>query len=174
MSQAITSDYIPEDHAPDPVISHGDATPPGKIGIWLFLASEIMFFVAILGSYIVLRAGSPHLFSAHAAALSKPLAATNTVVLIFSSLTMALSVEASQKGKRGKLILFLTLTILCAAGFMVIKSIEYSDKYFHHTIVAKDSKGKFFVYDGHQEERDAKEVKLLGYAMPLGGANRAA
>ena len=54
MSQAITSDYIPEDHAPDPVISHGDATPPGKIAIWLFLASEIMFFVAILGSYIVL------------------------------------------------------------------------------------------------------------------------
>lgn len=168
MSQATAEqDYLPEDHAPDPVISHGDPTPPGKVAIWLFLASEIMFFVALLGSYIVLRAGSPRLFSAHAAALSKPLAATNTVVLIFSSLTMALSVEAAQQGKRGKLLLFLTLTILCALTFMGIKSIEYTDKYFHHTIVAKDG-NKFYVYDGHQEERNGKEVTLLGYRMPLG------
>ena len=87
-------------------------------------------------------------------------------MLIFSSLTMALSVEASQKGKRGNRSCS-SPSRFCAAGFMVIKSIEYSDKYFHHTIVAKDSKGKFFVYDGHQEKCDAKEVKLLGYAMPL-------
>ena len=58
--------YIPEEHAPDPVISHGDPTPPGKIGIWLFLASEIMFFVAILGSYVILRSGSHELFAKHA------------------------------------------------------------------------------------------------------------
>jgi heme/copper-type cytochrome/quinol oxidase subunit 3 len=168
VSQATAQEnYLPEDHAPDPVISHGDPTPPGKVAIWLFLASEIMFFVALLGSYIVLRAGSPRLFSAHAAALSKPLAAVNTVVLIFSSLTMALSVEASQQGKRNRLILFLTLTVLCALTFMGIKSVEYTDKYFHHTIVAKDG-NKFYVYDGHQEERNAKEVTLLGYRMPLG------
>jgi len=49
--------YIPEEHAPDPVIGHGDPTPPGKVAIWLFLASEIMFFIGILGSYIVIRAG---------------------------------------------------------------------------------------------------------------------
>src|ERR1700742_1903132 len=99
---ALTAGYMPEEHAPDPMFSHGDPTPPGKIAIWLFLASEIMFFVAILGSYIVLRSGSPHLFSEHAAALSKPLAALNTIVLIFSSLTMALSVEAAQKGQARK------------------------------------------------------------------------
>src|SRR5207247_8047597 len=40
--------YVPEEHAPDPVISHGDPTPPGKVAIWLFLASEVMFFIAIL------------------------------------------------------------------------------------------------------------------------------
>ena len=50
--------YIPEEHAPDPVIGHGDPTAPGKIAIWLFLASEIMFFIAILGTYIILRSGS--------------------------------------------------------------------------------------------------------------------
>lgn len=160
--------YTPEEHAPDPVLAHGDPTPPGKVAIWLFLASEIMFFIAILGTYIVLRAGSPHLFSEHAAALSKWLAGANTLVLIFSSLTMALSVDAAQKGQRGKLILCLSITLLCAFGFMGIKANEYTTKWFHHTIVAKDEKGEFRVFDGHQEEKDEKFVTLKGFSMPLG------
>ena len=127
--------YIPEEHAPDPVIGHGDPTAPGKIGIWLFLASEIMFFIGILGSYIVLRSGSSLLFAQHAEALSKKLAGLNTLVLIFSSLTMALSVDAAQKGNRKRVIGCLFLTFLCAAGFMVIKGIEYTDKAHHRTIV---------------------------------------
>src|SRR5258708_10925592 len=126
--------YVPEEHAPDPVIGHGDPTPPGKVAIWLFLASEIMFFIAILGTYIVLRSGSPHLFSEHAAALSKPLAGINTLVLIFSSLTMALSVDAAQKGNRGKVILFLFLTLMCAIAFMGITSIEYTTTNYTPTI----------------------------------------
>src|SRR4051812_25868380 len=103
-------EYTPEEHAPDPVISHGDPTAPGKIGLWLFLASEIMFFVAILGTYIVLRSGSPGLFAKHAEILSKVLAGANTVVLIFSSLTMALAVDGSQKGDRPKVIKCLAVT----------------------------------------------------------------
>src|ERR1700741_4192056 len=87
--------YIPEEHAPDPVIGHGDPTPPGKIAIWLFLASEIMFFIGVLGSYIVLRSGAPELFSKHATALSKWLAGINTLVLIFSSVTMYIAVESA-------------------------------------------------------------------------------
>ena len=66
--------YVPEEHAPDPVVSHGDPTAPGKIGIWLFLASEIMFFVAILGSYVIYRSGSPQLFAKNAETLNKVLA----------------------------------------------------------------------------------------------------
>ena len=85
--------YIPEEHAPDPVIGHGDPTPPGKVAIWLFLASEVMFFIAILGTYIILRSGSHELFAKFAATLSKGAAGANTVVLILSSLTMALSVD---------------------------------------------------------------------------------
>src|SRR5437764_9935419 len=81
--------WIPEEHAPDPVIGHGDPTPPGKVAIWMFLASEIMFFIAILGTYIILRSGSPALFAKFGAVLSKPLGAVNTLVLIPSSLTMA-------------------------------------------------------------------------------------
>jgi cytochrome c oxidase subunit 3 len=170
--------YVPEEHAPDPVIGHGDPTPPGKVAIWMFLASEIMFFIAILGTYIVLRSGSPHLFSEHAAALSKKLAGLNTLVLIFSSLTMALSVDAAQKGNRSRLILMLLLTFLCALGFMGIKAIEYQSKIAifpgmhgeHHTIVAHDESdaSKRWCYDGHAKAEDDKSITLTdAFRMPL-------
>jgi cytochrome c oxidase subunit III len=133
---ALEHGYTPEEHAPDPVTGHGDPATPGKIGIWLFLASEIMFFIGILGTYIIYRSGAPELFSRHGETLSKPLAALNTLVLIFSSLTMAISVDAAQKGQRGRLVRGLFLTLLCAAGFMVVKTIEYTDKAHHRTLVA--------------------------------------
>src|SRR4026207_1808747 len=120
---ALDHGYIPEEHAPDPVMGHGDPTLPGKIGIWLFLASEIMFFIGILGTYIILRSGSPRLFAEHASVLSKIAAGANTLVLIFSSLTMALAVDASQKGDRKKLFRSPVLTLLCASGVMVIKAL---------------------------------------------------
>src|SRR5437764_6677296 len=126
MSESILDHgYIPEEHAPDPVISHGDPTPPGKVAVWLFLASEIMFFIGILGSYIVIRSGWPHLFEQQGRTLNKLLAAVNTIVLIFSSLTMALAVDASQKGNRRRVITCLAITFSCALTFMVIKAIEY-------------------------------------------------
>src|SRR5215212_3834493 len=96
--------YVAEEHAPDPVTSHGDPTPPGKVAIWLFLASEIMFFIGILATYIIFRSGAPKVFGEHAQVLSKTLAGINTLVLIFSSLTMALAVDASQKGLKNRLI----------------------------------------------------------------------
>src|SRR5688500_8237035 len=118
---ALEHGYVPEEHAPDPVTSHGDPTRPGKIGIWLFLASEIMFFVGILGTYIIYRSGSPDLFARHGETLSKSWAGLNTLVLIFSSLTMALAVDASQKGDRRRVVGALGLTLLCAATFMGVK-----------------------------------------------------
>ena len=165
--------YVPEEHAPDPVIGHGDPTPPGKVAIWLFLASEVMFFIAILGSYIILRSGSHELFAKFAAVLSKPLAATNTVVLILSSLTMALAVDAAQKGQRNKVITCLMLTFLCACGFMVIKGIEYNDKWVHHTIVYRENvsadpkQAKFYVVDGHVTHRDSNELRIHGSRMEV-------
>src|SRR5688572_2300534 len=136
---AINHPYVAEEHAPDPVTSHGDPTLPGKIGIWLFLASEIMFFIGILGTYIIYRSGAPELFSKHGATLSKSLAALNTVVLIFSSLTMAIAVDAAHKGDRKRVIVGLLVTLLCAATFMVVKTVEYTDKAHHHTIVASSN-----------------------------------
>jgi cytochrome c oxidase subunit 3 len=162
--------YIAEEHAPDPLVSHGDPTPPGKVAIWMFLASEIMFFIGILGTYIIFRSGSPGIFAEHALALSKPLAGVNTLVLIFSSLTMALAVDAAQKGNRNRTVLMLALTLLCAFGFMGIKYVEYSAKFTHHTIVAKDpADKKVYVYDGHvtSKSADGKTIKFEGAKMPL-------
>ena len=100
MSESILNHgYVAEEHAPDPVTSHGDPTMPGKVGLWLFLASEIMFFIGILGTYIIFRSGAPEMFSRHGETLSKWLAGLNTLVLIFSSLTMALAVHAAQVGQ---------------------------------------------------------------------------
>ena len=160
--------YIPEEHAPDPVIGHGDPTPPGKIAIWLFLASEIMFFIAILGSYIVLRSGAPAEFEKVGAGLSKTLAGINTLVLIFSSLTMALAVDAAQKGNRTRLVITLFVTFLMACGFMLIKTIEYTDKFTHHTIVARDSSSNTaYVYDGHIVSQDDHTMHFEGFRKPL-------
>ena len=155
--------YIPEEHAPDPVVSHGDPTAPGKIAIWMFLASEIMFFIAILGTYIVLRSGSPELFSRHAAILSKVLAGTNTIVLILSSVTMYIAVDAAHKGDRKKVIVGLLITFLCACAFMGIKAKEYSDKFYHATIVARMSEGQpLQVLDGHIHMHDGRRT-ITGY-----------
>jgi cytochrome c oxidase subunit 3 len=159
--------YVAEEHAPDPVTSHGDPTPPGKVAIWLFLASEIMFFIGILGTYIILRSGEPRIFAEHALTLSKPWAALNTLVLIFSSLTMALAVDAAQKADRKRLIVTLAATFLCACGFMVIKTIEYTAKFTHYTAVAKDpATKKVFVYDGHGHYEADGTLVLHGVRAP--------
>ena len=178
--------YIPEEHAPDPVVSHGDPTMPGKIGIWLFLASEIMFFIGILGTYIILRSGAPEMFASHAKVLNKTAAGINTLVLILSSLTVALAVDAAQRGLRTRTAAMLGITLACAVTFLGIKYIEYSDKLGtlsghsmgHQTLVHTEGK-QSFVYDGHVhvahkpgvggkggEEIDPDRIELKGYRIP--------
>jgi cytochrome c oxidase subunit 3 len=169
---ALQDNYVPEQHAPDPMISHGDPAAPGKVGIWLFLASEIMFFVAILGSYVILRGGSHDLFAEHAKALNKWAAGTNTLVLIFSSLTMALAVDAAQKRQQRRMVKCLALTLACAFGFMGIKAYEYHAKWVHETVVAHEgdagsASSAVYVYDGHVHHEPNGDLLLTGYRAPL-------
>jgi cytochrome c oxidase subunit 3 len=159
--------FVPEEHAPDPVHSRGDPTLPGKIGIWLFLASEIMFFAAILGSYVIYRAATPDFFAKNAETLSKPLASTNTVVLIFSSLTMALGVEAARKGDRKRTARYLGVTLLCAFGFLGIKFVEYKSKFDHLTFQYKESATALVLYDAHVHKEGDKWVVKDAYKMPM-------
>jgi heme/copper-type cytochrome/quinol oxidase subunit 3 len=102
----------------------------GKIGIWLFLASEVMLFGALFASYVMLRTGAaewPH--GSHY--LNIPLATLNTVVLISSSVTMVLGWASLVKRDFGRFRLFMGVTILCGLAFLVVKYFEYTTK-FHH------------------------------------------
>lgn len=106
--------------------------PHGKLAMWIFIASEIMFFSGFFGALIVLRGFQPDLFSQCSHALDKVAATINTAVLITSSLTMALSHLALEKGDEKQFRLFLFLTLLCAFGFLGIKTYEYAHKFEHH------------------------------------------
>ncbi len=105
--------------------------PHGKLGMWVFLASEIMFFSGFFGAFIVLRNLNIDVFTASAHQLDKVVATINTAVLIGSSLTMALSHHALEHGEEKKFRLFLFITILCAFAFLGIKSYEYTSKFSH-------------------------------------------
>ena len=85
-----------------------------KLGMWIFLASEVMLFSAFIGSFISLQNANLVMFTESAAVLNRKLGALNTFILITSSLTMALAVGAIQRGNRERLRLFLLLTIILA------------------------------------------------------------
>ena len=104
---------------------------PIKFGMWLFLASEVMFFTGLLGSFIVLRIAQPEVFHEQAAELSWPLAAFNTLVLIGSSFTMALGVSRAQDGKPKEAGSFMFLTLGLGLLFLCVKAFEYSHKFQH-------------------------------------------
>ena len=101
----------------------------GNIGMWVFLVQEVMFFGGLFMAYALFRAKFPQAFAAASNHLNITLGATNTVVLILSSLTMALAVYFAQTGKRRAQVLFLSATLLLGATFLVIKGFEYADKF---------------------------------------------
>jgi hypothetical protein len=101
----------------------------GKLGMWIFLGTEILMFSGLFCGYAVYRHTHPEVFEFAHRALNKTLGALNTIVLITSSLTMAWAVRCAQINKKRGLIVCLILTLLGAAGFMVIKGIEYHHKY---------------------------------------------
>ena len=104
----------------------------GKLGIWLFLASEVMLFGALFASYVMLRVGNEH-WPAGSTYLNIPLATLNTVILISSSVTMVLAWAALAKNDFKKFRVFMAITILCGFGFLIVKYFEYSAK-FHHEL----------------------------------------
>lgn len=103
-------------------------------GMWLFLVQEVMFFGGLFAAYVVYRIASPEAFAAGSRQLDVMLGGVNTVVLIGSSLTMALGVWAAQVEKRKLCILFLIATILLGGVFLGIKTIEYSHKWHEHHV----------------------------------------
>lgn len=100
----------------------------GKLGVWLFLGQELLFFCGLFTAYAVYRGNHQEMFHYAHYFLDWKLGGLNTVVLLTSSLTAAWSVRAAQLEQRKTLIATLTITLLCAGIFMVVKYFEYTHK----------------------------------------------
>lgn len=109
----------------------------GKLGVWIFLAQEVLFFSALFVAYIILRHNHPEVFTYASHYLDTKWGAINTGVLIVSSLTAAWAVRAAQRNNKKQLVMLLAATILCAFGFLGIKYVEYSHK-IHEGILYGD------------------------------------
>jgi cytochrome c oxidase subunit III len=115
-----------------------------KLGIWLFLASEVMLFGALFSAYILLRVGAaPGTWPN--SVLNIPIGTLNTLVLISSSVTVVLAWASLKMGNFQKFRLYQAITVLCALTFVVIKSFEYRDKFVHYGVVLKDGRS----FTGH-------------------------
>ena len=117
-----------------PHVHHMDvptAYSAAKLGMWLFLATEILLFGGLFAAFTMYRWMYLKEFHEASTHLNRIMGATNTIVLLFSSLTAALAVDAAQHGNNKKVSKCLLITILCGCGFLVIKFFEYKAKYEH-------------------------------------------
>ena len=126
-------------HAHPPALAHhfdnlAQQSEASTLGMWVFLATEVLFFGGVFTVYCVYRSVYPQGFAAASHELDILLGSINTAVLITSSLTMALGVYAAQTGSRQQLILFLILTMILGATFLGIKTIEYGHKFAEHHV----------------------------------------
>jgi cytochrome c oxidase subunit 3 len=136
------------DHSADRFLQHhffdhAQQRDSSKLGMWIFLAQEVLFFSGVFLAYSVVRSFYPDMMLQAHEQLSKPLGALNTIVLITSSLTMALAVRAAQVGAKKQIGTYLILTILLACAFLVVKYFEYTHK-IHEGLVP------FRFWDGFQ------------------------
>ena len=105
-----------------------------EVGMWLFLCTEVMFFGGVFLAYTIYRMQDETAFAAASHKLDVVLGTINTVVLLCSSLTMALAVDAARHGKKRMLVLLVGLTMIFGTAFLAIKGYEYHHKYEHHLI----------------------------------------
>jgi len=122
------------DHDHPSFLAHHFDTPEqqfdsGKLGIWLFLVTEILFFSGMFCAYAIFRMLRPDVFEGCSQFLNTKLGAINTGVLLFSSLTMAWAVRCAQTEEHKKLTGMLAATLSCAMIFLGVKAIEYSHKW---------------------------------------------
>jgi cytochrome c oxidase subunit 3 len=126
MSKKQTDALFPlADHFSNPV----QQVESGKLGMWLFLATEILLFGGLFVAYATYHFLHPELFKEAHQFLNISLGGLNTIVLLFSSLTVVLAIHAAQQNKKHFVILNLVLTIVCACAFLVVKYFEYSHKF---------------------------------------------
>ena len=123
-------------HYHEPGLQHqfedmGQQEESVSVGMWMFLVQEIMFFGGLFTAYLVFRSKYPIAFAAGSNHLDAFWGGLNTLVLIVSSLTMALTVYYAQKSNRNMQVIMILLTMAFGATFLGVKTIEYRDKFNH-------------------------------------------
>ena len=115
-----------------PAAAHHEGIPDpaaGKIGMWLFLFSEVLLFGTMFVAYATYLYKYTWMFRSAAHHLSRPIGAANTAILLTSSLTLALAIGMMQRARKRQAIGLMLLTVAFAAAFLVIKSFEWADKF---------------------------------------------
>jgi cytochrome c oxidase subunit 3 len=156
------------EHA-DPAVAFESA----KLGVWTFLATEVLLFGALFTAYTVFRMQYPEMFRVEHAKLDRVLGAVNTVVLITSSLMVVLGVDAIKRGKARLFEACFGATILLAAVFLCVKYVEYSGK-FHHGIYPRTNIffSIYFMLTGLHGVHVLLGMGLLSYVIVLSRRGR--
>src|SRR5262245_35359657 len=125
-------------HATGPLAHHFENLEQQReantLGMWLFLASEILFFGGLFTAYTMMRRMHPEMFALASYKLNAVLGGFNTAILLTSSFTMAMAVWSAQTKNQKLLRLFLGLTLLFGTAFLVVKGYEWSEEYRHHLV----------------------------------------
>ena len=128
-----------------------------KLGIWLFLASEVMLFGGLFSAYVLLRVSAPEGLWPHGW-LDVRFGTLNTVLLALSAITTLLAWVACKVGEFGKFKFFHACTLALAFSFLCVKMYEYHDKWIHYEIKLTDGR----IADGHLIDSDADSVTIEG------------
>jgi heme/copper-type cytochrome/quinol oxidase subunit 3 len=122
----------------------GSGVYTSKLGMWIFLLSEVMFFTALIGSYIILRFSKPDAWGAPGSVLNIPVTAINTFILICSSVTMVKAYAAAADGRQQALRLWLVATVLIGASFVGVQVFEYNQLIGHEFLPSSGLYGSTF------------------------------
>jgi cytochrome c oxidase subunit 3 len=135
---SVTHAAPPHDDAPPELRHHfpdlGKQREASSLGMWIFLVTEVLFFGGMFTAYAIYRETHRRAFEGASNLLDLRLGTINTIVLIVSSLTMALAVWASGRARKNATVLFLVLTMLLGATFLGIKYVEYKQKFDRHEV----------------------------------------
>jgi cytochrome c oxidase subunit 3 len=158
----------------EPQVHMGLPLPNGKLAMWLFLVTEIMFFTALIGTYLIYRNGQPTARepwpTPHDVHLVEAIGAINTFVLICSSLTVVLAHWSLHTGKTRNAVVYIAVTLALGGVFLVIKAFEYKAKFEHEILPGR-------IYEKLDKEHGYRFIRhvehQLKHALETGHAGKA-
>jgi cytochrome c oxidase subunit III len=130
-----------------------------RLGIWMFLATEVLFFGGLFGAYTVYRFYNPAEFEYASSKLNRTIATINTLFLITSSLTITLGIRAAKLGQRSNLIRYLLVTAALGTAFMVMKGFEYAEDFHEKYVPGSLFRGEYAAAEGELRAEAARRER---------------